>query len=163
MDTGRLTRGQAVAALGGVVLFASLFLDWYSLDAGGLGGLLGGIDLSASGWEAFSWVDLLCALTALVAVGAAVLTATSRTVAIPVGTSVVVSAFGLVSAVVILYRIVNQPGPNDVIVVEVGAYLGFLAAAAVAVGGWLDMLERDEVPPGLRSRLGRAFPPSDRR
>jgi hypothetical protein len=162
MDTGRLTRGQTIAALGGVVLFVSLFLDWYSLDAGALGSVLGGIDLSASGWEAFSWVDLLCALTAIVAVGAALLTATSRTVAIPVGTSVVVAALGAVSAVVILYRIVNQPGPNDLIVVEVGAYLGLIAAAAVGVGGWLEMRERDEVPPGLRSRLGRLFPPSDR-
>ena len=162
MDTGKLTRGQAIASLGGVVLFASLFLDWYSLDARGLGGLLGGIDISASGWEAFSWVDLLCALTALVAVGAAVLTATSRTVAIAVGTSVVVAALGAISAVVILYRIVNQPGPNELIVVEVGAYLGLVSAAAVAVGGWLDMQERDEIPTGLRSRLGRAFPPSDR-
>jgi hypothetical protein len=162
MDTGRLTRGQAIAALGGVVLFVSLFLDWYSLDAGELGPVLGGIDLSASGWEAFSWVDLLCAVTAIAAVGAAVVTATSRTVASPVGTSVVVAGLGAVSAVVILYRIVNQPGPNDLIVVEVGAYLGFIAAVAVAVGGWLEMRERDEVPPGLRSRLGRLFPPSDR-
>ena len=96
------------------------------------------------------------------AVSAALLTATSRTVAIPVGTSVLVAALGTISALVVLYRIVNQPGPNDLIVVEVGAYLGLVSAAAVAVGGWLDMQERDEIPTGLRSRLGRAFPPSDR-
>jgi hypothetical protein len=142
MDTQRLTRGQAIAALGGVVLFLSLFLDWYSLDAVGLGRLLGGIDLSASGWEAFSWVDLLCALTALVAVGAAVLTATSRTVALPIDMGVAVAALGAFTAVVILYRIVNQPGPNDLIVVEVGAYLGLVSAGAIAAGGWLDVRER---------------------
>ena len=41
-----------------------------------------------------------------------------------------------------LYRILNQPGPNEFIEVKFGAFLGFLCVLAIAAGGWRSM--RDE-------------------
>ena len=42
----------------------------------------------------------------------------------------------------VLYRILNQPGPNEFIEVKFPAFLGFLCVLAIAAGGWLSM--RDE-------------------
>ena len=41
-----------------------------------------------------------------------------------------------------LYRILNQPGPNEFVEVKLPAFLGFLCVLAIAAGGWRSM--RDE-------------------
>jgi hypothetical protein len=53
---------------------------------------------------------------------------------------------GAIAALLILYRIVNQPGPNDAVDVDPGAWLGLAAAAITAAGGWGSM--RAEAIPG---------------
>ena len=49
---------------------------------------------------------------------------------------------GALATLLVLYRILNQPGPNDFIEVKLGAFLGFLAVLAIAAGGYRSM--RDE-------------------
>lgn len=53
----RIDAGEVLAALGGALVFVALFLEWF---------------LDFSGWEAFESLDLVIAVLALVAVGAAV-------------------------------------------------------------------------------------------
>ena len=43
---------------------------------------------------------------------------------------------GALATLLILYRIINQPGPNDIVDVELGAWLGLLAAIVITGGGW---------------------------
>jgi hypothetical protein len=133
MDVNRLRLGEMVAAAGAAVLFLVMFLDWYGVE---------GTSVAANAWQVFSWVDLYLFLTVVVALGLAVLTMGQRTVALPLSVSVLVTAMGAVATLLILYRIVNQPGPNELISVQIGAYLGLLAALAITVGGYLSM--RDE-------------------
>jgi hypothetical protein len=46
-----------------------------------------------------------------------------------------------------LRALVFQPGPNDLVVLRYGAWLGLLAALALAVGGWLAIKdERTDAP-----------------
>ena len=54
----------------------------------------------------------------------------------------ITSTLGAFATLLVLYRILNQPGPNDFVEVKFGAFLGFLSVLAIAAGGYRSM--RDE-------------------
>ena len=139
---GRLRTPDLVAAAGGVALLAAMFLHWYGL------GLPGGPEVTA--WQAFSVLDVVLALLALVPFVLVFMQATRASAALPVLFSVLTTVAGVIAALLILYRIANQPGPNDVVEVQSGAWLAFLAAVVVTVGGWASM--RVEAMPGRPER-----------
>ena len=136
MELSRLRQGDVIAGLGGVALLVVMFLDWYS--AGGSATLNGRtieVKLGLNAWEAFSVTDLILALTALAGIGLAVITASRRSPALPVAASVITATLGALATLLVFYRILNQPGPNQFFEVKLGAFLGFLSVLAVAVGG----------------------------
>jgi hypothetical protein len=144
MELSRLRAGELIAAAGGVALLVVMFFDWYA--AGGtteVGGQDIEISVGFSAWEAFGITDVLLALAALVAVATAVIAATRPSPALPVAGSVVTTAVGAFATLLVLYRILNQPGPNEFIEVEWPAFVGFLCVLAVAAGGWLGMRDED--------------------
>jgi hypothetical protein len=57
-------------------------------------------------------------------------------VSYPVAGSAVTAGFGAVALVLIAYRLINPPGGGDVDL-EIGAWLGLIAAAGITVGGYL--------------------------
>jgi hypothetical protein len=130
MELSRLRQGDIIAGLGGVALLAVMFLDWYVLSLGGL--LRVGLDA----WHAFDITDLILALTALSGIALAVLTVSRRSPALPVAAGVITTTLGALGTLLVFYRILNQPGPNEFVEVKLGAFLGFLAVLAVAVGGY---------------------------
>jgi hypothetical protein len=135
---GRLRDGDVIAGAGGLALIVSLFLAWYGLGA---------LALGASAWEAFSVLDVLLLLLALVPLGLVATQATRNSPSIPVAFSVSATVAGIFATLLILYRIINQPGPNDLVTVELGAWVGLAASIAVAAGGWRSM--RVEAMPGV--------------
>ena len=144
MELNRLRQGEVIAALGGVALLIVMFLDWYG--AGGSATFQGQdiqISLGFNAWQAFSVTDLILALTAVSAIGLAVITASRRSPALPVAASVIASMLGALATLLVFYRILNQPGPNEFVEVKLGAFLGFLSALAVAVGGYRSMRDED--------------------
>ena len=137
MELSRLRPGELLAGLGGVALLVVMFLDWYG--AGGSATFQGQdikISLGFNAWEAFSITDLILALTAVCAIALAVVTASRRSPALPVALSVVTWTLGALATLLVFYRILNQPGPNEFFDVKLGAFLGFLSVLAVAVGGF---------------------------
>jgi hypothetical protein len=117
---GRLRPGDVVAGAGALLLLAAmLLLDWYS---------------GASAWEAFSVLDVVLALLALPALGLVAAQATRESPALPVFFSVVSSVAALLAVLLIGYRILNQPGPNDAVDVDAGAWVGLAAAALMFAG-----------------------------
>lgn len=130
----RLRAGDWIAGAGGLALLAAMFLSWYS---------------GASAWQAFSVLDVVLALIALVPLALVVLQATRTSPSLPVALSVLTTVAGALATLLILYRIVNQPGPNDAVEVEPGAWIGLAAAVATTAGGWRSM--RDEAIPGART------------
>ena len=90
----------------------------------------------ATGWQAFGILDVVLVLLALVPVVLAVTQATRTSPAIPVFFSSMTLLAGLLAALLILIRIIFQPGPNELVSVQPGAWLGFAAALVVALGGW---------------------------
>jgi heme A synthase len=132
----RLRVGEWVAATGAAALLVTLFLDW-----------VGPAD--ESGWSSLGWVTLAFCIAAI-ACGAwmAIANATNRPVAQAVAASVLTATAGTFAFVAVALRaLVFQPGPNDVVALRYGAYLGLLAALILALGGWLAIKdERTDAP-----------------
>jgi carbon starvation protein CstA len=124
----RLRDGEWLAGAAALLLLASLFLDWYGVGAGG-----------ASAWQAFGVLDVVLAALALVPLALVVTQATRRSPAIPVALSVLTTLAGALAALLIVVRLIAQPGPNALVTVEPGAWLGLLAAVLVTAGGWRSM------------------------
>jgi len=144
MDFNNLRLGELVAGAAGILLLiVMIFFPWYSL--GGLEEAIGGVasvDSSINALAAFGLLDILLFLTAVAAIGAAVLAGTQSSVALPVAASVVVTALGLLVTLLVLFRIVNTPGFGGLLDPSLGVYLGLLLCAAIALGGFMSM--RDE-------------------
>jgi hypothetical protein len=131
----RVRAGEVVAGVAGAVLLLSTFLEWYTVR---------GREEGLTAWEAFSVVDVLVAAVALLAIALAVSQVAGRGPAVPVGIGVVTATLSLAATLLVLYRIVNQPGPNDAIGVAAGAWLGLAACVAIFLGSWLAL--SDERP-----------------
>jgi hypothetical protein len=131
----RVRTGEIVCGAAGIVLLASMFLGWYSVS---------GRDDSLTAWGAFSVVDVLIAIVALLGIALALSEVVGRGPALPVALGVVTTTLSLAGTLLLAYRILNQPGPNDLIGVEAGAYVGLLATLGVFLGAWLSL--SDERP-----------------
>jgi hypothetical protein len=153
MDFSKLRTGELIAGVCGVLLLIVMFFSWYGIG-GAAGSILSAadVDTTVNAWKAFDFIDIVLFVTAIVAIGAAVLAASGRSVALPVGASVVVTILGIVVALLVLYRIINQPGPNEVVDVKFGAYLGFLVCLGIAVGGFLAMADEGTTAPGAAAQ-----------
>ena len=130
----KLRPADIVAGVGGLALLIALFLPWYD-------------DLSA--WQAFSVVDILLALAALLAVALPDVTALASGPAKPVAFAVLSSVGSILALLLVLWRLVDAPA--DHLGLRYGAWIGLAAALTMLGGCWGAM--RDERTPG-------ATPPS---
>src|SRR4051794_23968469 len=129
-DPGRISPGETIAGGAGIALFVFLFLHWFD---------------GASAWAAFDVVDFLLAAIALLAVGVAGGPAVGDD---PLGrnTRMGLAVTGIVATSIILTFVLEGDGR------KIGLYLAFLAAIALAYGGWRTMHEA----PGTRGPLAGA-------
>ncbi|MDX6642428.1 MAG: hypothetical protein QOD76_390 [Solirubrobacteraceae bacterium] len=153
MELARLRLGEVTAGVAGLVLLFDLFvLKWYEFTPASSGsGLndatgvsiksLPGAGVAHNGWNSLTVLRWIILLTIIVALGLAVITLTQRSTALPVSASVLATGMGVFTALLILYRIINQPGPNDLASVKLGAWLGLFAAVGVGCGGFQAMRE----------------------
>lgn len=151
-DTNRLSTGEMIAGISGVVLLISMFLKWYSVSVSGGGGILGDASFgvgSANAWESFGIIDLILFVVAVVAIANAILKAMARDVDLPWPTATIVAAAGALAFLLILFRLLvdpvdvgDLPGTVDVDVGRgLGLFLGLISAAGIAYGGWRAMSE----------------------
>src|SRR5215213_2588313 len=151
MDTSRLTTGDIIAGVGGIVLLISLFLPWYgaSVDVGGFSA-----SESGTGWEALSFIDILLFLIALAAIAIVAARATGR---LPdeIPAAVVLLGLGALAVLLVLYRIIDIPGGDVTDEVDlshkIGVFVALIASAAVAYGGW----RRNAETPAARAEPAR--------
>jgi hypothetical protein len=132
VDPRRLSAGEWVAAVSGVLLVISLFLPWYT--SGGR---------SATAWQAMTVDDVLMAVAGVGAVVAVLATATRAGIAVPVAYIVLAAIVGMVAAIVAIWRVVD-PAPAGEVGLGVGAWIGLAAALGVAGGSLAGA--RDEGP-----------------
>jgi hypothetical protein len=141
MDFSKLRTGELVAAVGGVILLIAMFLfNWYE-QSGLVASFEPGVDVKAwEGLDFFSTIANLIILAAAVcAVTLAVLAATSRTLALPVAASALTAGLGFLAVLMVLGRMVFQPGPNEVVDLRFGILLALIGAAVATYGGWRAM------------------------
>jgi hypothetical protein len=150
---GPLRPFDLVAGAGGVVLLVSLFLRWYGVEhppvpEGNLAApaLTTFGPLDATGWESFTVLDVVLAAVALVAIAVPIVTATATGPAKPVAIDVIVTVLTPLAVLLIAYRMLNEPGPNEAIGLRFGAWVG-LAGALIAFAGSFGAL-KDESTPG---------------
>ena len=135
---------MVAAASGAVLIFVMFVFDWFGYD--GVGG-------GASAWEWMSFLDIVLFLCALVAIALAVMRANGSVPVMPWPPGMVVASAGVLATVIILFRIiVPGDGPLDELAGiagvdpdatrKIGAFIGLIAAGAMAYGGYAAMNER---------------------
>jgi hypothetical protein len=138
LDANRLTQGQLVAAVSAIALFIISFLPWFGISGGvvvqGVGAVGGSTNFSL--WEAENPLDIYLLIVILVALVPAVLALAGGGDApmAPFATSLLAG----VGTLLILYQVFDTPGDADR---KVGLFLGLIACAGIAVGGYLSMQE----------------------
>jgi len=151
-----MRKAEPIAGLGGLALFVSLFLTWYRTDppfamdgatlAYGASIQRIFVLVSVTGWQAFTVIDVLLALFALLFLAVPLSTLLTRGPAKSIGTAVLASAFGWIAVVLVLFRLVFVPDGFDV---AAGAWVALAGALVGWVGSWLSM--RDESTPGAKA------------
>lgn len=119
MDTSRLSQGQTIAGIGGVVLFVSLFLSWAS-----------GFP-SSSAFGTFSSIDIIMLIVALAAIAYAAAVATESSANVPNNAGLILSGLGLVVVGWALGWDLEQPFAG------IGSWLALFAGVAIAYGGYV--------------------------
>jgi hypothetical protein len=123
MTLSRTRASDWLAALAGAALLALLFAHWFG---------------SQTAWEALTVVDVLLALLGLAGPVVLVVTAAQRTNAVPVAVSAMTCWAGILATVLVAIKLVFPP---DGASVSTGAWLGLVAAIALAAAGWESMRE----------------------
>ena len=123
----RVRTGELVAAGGAAVLLIAMFLDWYGAAGGGRG---------VTAWAAFGVIDAVLALVALAGLALLAFQIVGRGPALPVAIGVITVSLALIGMLLVLYRILDQPGSNEAVDVRLGAWLGLAATAVVWWGAW---------------------------
>jgi outer membrane biosynthesis protein TonB len=125
VDVNRLRTGEKIAGVAAVLLFIDMFLKWYGVK---------GVDITISAWKVFSYTDLLMLLLILAALALVFVRGTARTVQLPASLPLIVAGIGALTAIVVLLRLFDQPGPNELVTVRLFAYIGFLLVLAITYG-----------------------------
>jgi hypothetical protein len=139
-----------IAAVSGLVLIISPFLEWYNVSAKSS---LVDFSVGGSGWDILSWVPWLITLIGLVAIGLAVAKAAGALPNLPSSPGFIILVLGGAAVVFTLFRLLVVPDAGvSSSVVDVGRsfgiFIAFLAAVGVAVGGWLTWNEEGKPKPG---------------
>jgi hypothetical protein len=135
MDVNRLSQGEQIAGASAVLLFIFMFLTWFGVSAQGA-------EVNFSGWESFDYINCVLAIAIAVTVELVVLRSQGRDLG-DLNVAMVITVLGVVATILVLYRVLSPPGAiagEDLGVDldrKIGAILGLLACAGIAVGGYL--------------------------
>ena len=133
----RVQPSDWVTGIGGLILFISVFLDWFKFSFSGIG--VSGVG-GASGVDATKLCYLI-ALLAIIVIAVVVLRVVEVDLdAIPIPMSVVVMAAGGLSLLIIVLRMLVH---QDFLSLSYGIFVSLVAGIAVVVGGVL--MQREDL------------------
>lgn len=160
MEVDKLNTGEKVSAVSAILLFIFMFFDWFGVKITGVSGFSG--DVSGSGgsaWDALDVIPIFLMLAIVVAIGVAVIRLTDADLEPPVSLNAIVAGLGGFAVLLILYRIVSPPdfgsfgGVSVDATLKFGIFLGLIAAAGIAYGGYSAMREEGATFGGEADRL----------
>jgi len=161
MEADKLSTGEKIAAVSAILLFVFMFFDWFGVEISGVPGFSG--DVSGSGgsaWDALDVIPIFLMLAIVAAIGVAIIRLTDADIELPVSLNSIVAALGAFAVLLILFRIIFPPDFGSFGGVEVdatlklGIFLGLLAAAGIAYGGYTAMREEGMTFGDAADRLG---------
>ena len=146
MDLNRLTQGEKIAGVSAILLFVFMFFDWYGVSISGGGET---IDLGGGGnaWDALDFIPILLLIAVIVTIGVLVIEAGDSGVELPVHGAAIITVAGVISFLLILFRIIDTPtfaevgGVSAEGSVKFGIFLALIAAAGIGFGGYRTMQE----------------------
>ena len=154
MDVDRLSTGEKIAGVSAILLFIFMFFDWFTVSASN--GFVS-ISVGGSAWDALDVIPIILLIAIVAAVGVAVVRLSDAVFEPSVSMNAVVAILGIVSVLLILYRIISPPdsGVSGIGVdPAVGIFLGLIAAAGIAYGGYRAMQEEGASFGEIGDRLG---------
>jgi hypothetical protein len=143
-DLSRLRQGELIAGGGAVLLAASLFLmPWYAVNSVLAPELaIEGRATSWDGWNGLTHLRWLLLIMILLVVALVWLQATQRAPALPVTFGMVVTVFGLITTVALLWRVLlDSPSAASHLDQKYGEFVGLAAAAVIFYGGYRSIRE----------------------
>jgi hypothetical protein len=122
MDLRRLRGGELMTAAGAAALAVVLFADWFG---------------GQSGWSTMTVGRFLLALTIVLALTLVIVTLRAGAVSMALTAAVVTVGIGTLALLYLLLRVgIDEPGPNALVSVDGGAYLGLLCLLVLLAGTW---------------------------
>jgi drug/metabolite transporter (DMT)-like permease len=142
----RLRAGEWLAGIAAIAIVVALALPWYGARAR---------EATVTGFESFTVIGILLVLAAAVGIALVVLQATRDSPTLPVAFGVLTVTVGVLATLLVLYRLINEPGPDEFLDVRAGAWLGLAATALMTAGGWLSLAAEGVrgLPPGPEPEL----------
>jgi hypothetical protein len=145
----KLSRGEKIASASAVLLFVCMFLDWFGAKVSGVSGFSGSVEsagVGGSAWDTLDVIPIFLMLAIVLAVGVAVIRVTDADLELSISLNAIVAAGGALAVLLILYRIFDPPGfglPGVGVdtTLRLGIFLGLVAAAGIAYGGYSAMRE----------------------
>ncbi len=144
----KLSPGEKIAGGSAILLFIFMFFEWFGVEVSGVGGFSGSVPGGGgSAWDALDFIPIVLLITiiaALVLVGLR-LADSAYEPSIPMST--IVTALGVISVLLILFRIIDPPsfasygGVSVDATLSLGIFLGLIAAGGIAFGGYSTMKE----------------------
>ena len=150
MDFAVLNRGEKIAGIAGILLILIMFIfDWFGLKfSAGVGAFGVSAEGGRNAWGSYGFTDIVLFITALAAIGLAVMAASDSEVGLPVAMSAIVAALGILSLILVVISIISPPdfganisGTGIDHERKIGVWLGLLAVIGVTAGGFLAMQE----------------------
>jgi hypothetical protein len=153
LDWSRLTPGEFFGMGAGLVLFASLWLPWFTTSSDNpnstLSGASGGDGVNA--WQVFTTLDILLVLAATAPFILSWIVARGHKLTWKPGE--VTMIVGITAFVLILCNgiILGRPGDSVDIGLGIGYFVGLIAAAGMLVAGYLrqSLYSDARKPPGV--------------
>jgi hypothetical protein len=144
----KLSPGEKIAGGSAILLFIFMFFDWFGVEVTGVGGFSGSVPGGGgSAWDALDFIPIILLITIVAALVMAGLRLADSAYEPPVPMSTIVTVLGVISVVMIVFRIIFPPSFGDFGGVSVdatlslGIFLGLIAAGGIAYGGYSTMRE----------------------
>ncbi|MFN8035083.1 MAG: hypothetical protein U0V73_04050 [Acidimicrobiia bacterium] len=149
-----LSLGEKIVAAAGILLLIFSFFSWYSVDLGGFG------TYSRNGWQSPGSFWGIIAILLGIVMAAQVIVDKLGLAQLPdklgsVGWGTIHLIGGVVAFVFVIIKFLNESSHTSF-----GFYLGIIAAAGLAFGGFTIAKERGELPGALNKGGGSSSGPT---
>jgi hypothetical protein len=143
----KLRTGEKIAGGSAILLFAFMFCEWFGAEVSDVDGFSGSVAGAGNAWDVLDFIPIFLLITVIVALVMVGLRLAKSRPEPTIPISVIVTVLGVISVLLILFRIVDPPalrslpGVSTDATLEYGIFLGLIAAGGIAHGGYSAMRE----------------------